>query len=136
VNVAKKSRQLSVIASRLQWPQNPLVVQVFREAGVPASLSRYVYVLLNGDFLGLYALVEQVDSTFLKRNHIPLDASLWKSSAGQTSNLRWDLPKDQVQWAYSKATRKVCIGLASVSANSFEFVQSCRRSNAFFYGVL
>jgi hypothetical protein len=84
-------------------------LQVFREAGVPASLSRYVYVILNGEFLGLYALVEQIDTTFLKRNQMPLDASLWKSSAGQMSNLRWDMPKSKVQWAYSKATRKVWV---------------------------
>lgn len=42
--------------------------RAWREFGVAASRTAFAEVLLNKEYLGIYALVEQVDGSFLKRN--------------------------------------------------------------------
>ena len=96
-----------MLALQAETCKDHTLVQVLKEAGVPASLSRHVVVYVNGAFFGLYAFVEQVDETFLRRSGLPEGASLWKASAGQLANLRWDVPRADITWAFSKATRKV-----------------------------
>ena len=39
---------------------------VFREAGVPAPSALHVVVYLNGNFFGLFAIIEQIDEAFLQ----------------------------------------------------------------------
>ena len=46
-------------------PSGPLLT-THREAGVTAPLAIHVLVYLNGNFFGLYAIIEQIDETFLE----------------------------------------------------------------------
>ncbi|WP_321473218.1 CotH kinase family protein [uncultured Paludibaculum sp.] len=45
-----------------------LSMQMFRRAGIPAPRSAYVKVTVNGEFQGLFLLVEDIDTPFLARN--------------------------------------------------------------------
>ena len=76
--------------------------QVMREAGVVASRAKHVYVMMNGAFFGLYALVEEVDSSFLRHNDLPASSSLYKSSQGKIANLRWDVTDKRLIEAYQQ----------------------------------
>lgn len=40
--------------------------QMFRDAGVPAPRATHVRVNINGDFIGLFAIVEQIDGRFTR----------------------------------------------------------------------
>ena len=84
-----------------------VALQVLKEAGVPASRAKYVYVVMNGEFYGLYAMIEEVDVSFLKRNDFPESASLFQSSQGKVANLRWDLADERVPSAYTKVNNLV-----------------------------
>ena len=43
--------------------------EIFREAGVPAPLTSYVWLTINGIDQGLYLAVEDLSESFLKRNY-------------------------------------------------------------------
>lgn len=51
---------------------------LFREMGVPAPRAVHARLLINGDFAGLFALVEQIDSRFIKYNFDDDDGNLYK----------------------------------------------------------
>jgi len=63
---------------------------ILRRAGVPASLTRHVVVRVNGEFYGLFSLIEQVDRQFLKRNRLwsGKGHALYKAVNWKYSNLR------------------------------------------------
>jgi len=43
-----------------------LAYSIFRELGIPAPRTAYAQVWVNGEYIGLYLMVENVDKTFLK----------------------------------------------------------------------
>ena len=43
--------------------------EAFRAAGVPAPLTSYVWLTVNGEDRGLYMAVEDLSESFLERNH-------------------------------------------------------------------
>lgn len=45
-----------------------LSMQVFRRAGIPAPRSAFSRVTVNGEYQGLYLMVEDIDTPFLNRN--------------------------------------------------------------------
>lgn len=53
---------------------------LFREAGVPAPRSTHARVVLNGDYLGLFALTEQIDGRFTRANFENGKGNLYKES--------------------------------------------------------
>ncbi|MGJ5820536.1 CotH kinase family protein [Paludibaculum fermentans] len=60
-----------VLLNMIQDPpmlRDYLSMQMFRRAGVPAPRSAYARVNVNGEFQGLYLLVEDIDTPFLARN--------------------------------------------------------------------
>lgn len=61
---------------------------ILRRAGVPASLTKHVQVRVNNEFYGLFSLIEQVDSTFLRRNYLDPEGALYKAVNWKYSNLR------------------------------------------------
>ena len=77
-------------------------LQVLRESGVPASDSFYVQLQLNGAFYGLYGFVEDDDSSFLVRHGLAPSfkhqGPLFKSEDGESSNLRWDVPMQDLHF--------------------------------------
>ena len=56
-----------------------LALRLLNDIGVPSQRSVYVRLFLNGDFYGLYLLVEQLDSTWLERQRWPADTMLLKA---------------------------------------------------------
>ena len=85
--------------------REPLAAAVLAAEGVTVSRVEHIHLRLNGNFYGLYALVEQVDDQFLRRRGLP-DGTLFKSTHGELSNLRYDVPRDELHWAYKKGNRK------------------------------
>ena len=43
--------------------------EIFRKAGVPAPLSTFVWIRINGEDIGLYLAFEDLSESFLERNH-------------------------------------------------------------------
>lgn len=79
---------------------------VMEEAGVPASESFHTRLNMNGKFYGLFAFVEQVDDGFLERHRLSVQGPLFKAVHGELSNLRWDVKRQDLQFAYRKGNRK------------------------------
>ena len=65
-----------------------LASELFAEMGVPAPRTAFAEVWVNGDRLGVYALVEHVDRTFLRRHFDSVDGNLYKPS-GAAGPLDW-----------------------------------------------
>lgn len=70
------------------YMRETLALHVFNAVGVPAPLTKYVHVRVNNEFYGLFAFIEQIDSTFLKRNFLDSQGPLYKAVNWKYSNLR------------------------------------------------
>jgi len=57
-----------------------LAYDLYREVGIPAPLTTWVRVFINGKNYGVYALIEQIDNQFLKRNWGNSDGFLFKEA--------------------------------------------------------
>ncbi|MCP4120309.1 MAG: T9SS type A sorting domain-containing protein [Bacteroidetes bacterium] len=64
-----------------------LCYKILRESGVNAPRVSYTKLYLNDTYWGLYAIVEQVDKTFLKNNFADGNGNLFKNL--RWSNLNW-----------------------------------------------
>ena len=82
-----------------------LSLQVLQEAGVISSIAFYVSVFRNGQWFGLFGMLEVVDNVFLKQRGLDPNGPLFKANAGEESNLRYDIPTDQLRFYY-KGNRK------------------------------
>ena len=51
---------------------------LFREMGVPAPRAIHARLLINGDFVGLFSLVEQIDGRFTRYNYNDGEGNLYK----------------------------------------------------------
>jgi hypothetical protein len=65
-----------------------LAAAAFERAGVAAPAARHVVLRLNGDFYGLYVMVENVDESFLERHGLDPRGPLFKAVHWKYSNLR------------------------------------------------
>ena len=65
-----------------------LASELFAEMGVPAPRTTFAEVWVNGDRLGVYALVEHVDRTFVRR-HFDSDRGNLYKPAGAAGPLAW-----------------------------------------------
>lgn len=88
------------------YMKEPLALAAMAAVGQAAPTSFHVHVRLNGAFYGLFAFVEVIDDTFLKRVGLPTSGPLFKSVSGELSNLRWDLPLQEYHNYWVKANRK------------------------------
>jgi hypothetical protein len=81
-----------------------VALAVLRESGVAAPLTFHVRLFLNGRLLGLFGVIEDVDSGFLERRGLPSGpgAPLFESVSGEMSNLRGDLPASELNAFYGK----------------------------------
>eukprot|EP00775_Hariotina_reticulata_P008887 gene8887-9065_t len=105
------SRELKLNAlywelGELSFLKEVVAYQVMEAEGVLAPLSLHVQVYLNGRFVGLYELVENVEPGFLSRFGLPKDGPIFKAVNGELANLRWDLPAASMPAYYGKAGRK------------------------------
>ena len=67
--------------------KDKLVYDMFRMHGVPGPRVAHAKIYVNDVFWGIYALIEQVDKRYLKRNFADNDGNLWKNKGN--SNLGW-----------------------------------------------
>jgi len=70
------------------YMRKALALRFMDALGVPASGSRYVRVMQNGAFYGLYLLVEEVDAQFLARRGMDPNGRLFKAAHWKYSGLR------------------------------------------------
>jgi len=61
----------------------PMAYEVYRKAGIPAPLSRYVRLWLDGKPMGYQRLVEQPNRGFLRRNQMTGDGNLYHLHGSQ-----------------------------------------------------
>lgn len=59
-------------------------LQTFREAGVAAARSHHVQLFLNGEYVGLYLNVEQINDDFVLRRFDDDDGNLYKCRYGSS----------------------------------------------------
>ncbi len=67
----------------------------FHRSGLPASRTWFCRVYINGEYMGLYLDVEQIDEQYLAGSHLPNDASIYKASY-DGSMLRMHEPIEEV----------------------------------------
>ncbi len=67
--------------------RDKLCYDIMRKSGVSAPRTAYTKVFLNGEYWGLYLLVEQIDQTFINQNFDNEEGNLFKNMAN--SNLDW-----------------------------------------------
>lgn len=77
--------------------QTMLVEQIaydmLRAMGVPAPNTKFVRVMLNGKYEGLYLDIEEVDKKFLKAHRMPdEDASIYRAGAWDGETKTWTQP--------------------------------------------
>ncbi len=65
--------------------------KLFRDAGLVASRTSYTKLYVNGEYIGLYVTVENVDKTFLKKHYggANNDGNLYKTDRGASVFLDW-----------------------------------------------
>ena len=63
----------------VSYMREHLALRLLNDIGVPSPRSMYVRLFVNGDFYGLYLLVEELDSTWLERQRWPADTMLLKA---------------------------------------------------------
>lgn len=66
-------------------------LKLFRDAGLIASRTSYTKVSIDGEYIGLYVAIENVDKTFLKWkfNSSQNDGNLYKTDRGASVPLQW-----------------------------------------------
>ena len=72
--------------------------------GVDYLNSFQTVVRLNGEYFGKFALSVDWTKDTLAANGYAVDppSPMFKSESGEYSNLRWDIPADQVQYYYTQ----------------------------------
>lgn len=94
--VVKKQRFLGLEAAVLNGNNqdashlhNLLAFKLFANMGLPAPRLALARLFINGEFFGLYSLVENLDSHFLDRNFGESDGYLYEYKPNQTYNFEW-----------------------------------------------
>ncbi|MES2397818.1 MAG: CotH kinase family protein, partial [Bacteroidota bacterium] len=68
-----------------------IAFKLFRDAGLTASRTSYTKLWINGEYIGLYVIIENVDKTFLKSHFggSGNDGNLYKTDRGAGVTLDW-----------------------------------------------
>ncbi len=68
-----------------------LSFKLMRDAGIPAPRTSYTKLWVNGEYIGLYLVIENVDKTFLKFTFgsSQNDGNLYKTDRGASVTLEW-----------------------------------------------
>lgn len=83
--------------------KDKLVYDMFRMHGVPGPRVAHAKVYVNDVFWGVYALIEQIDKRYLKRNFADNDGNLWKNKGN--SDLGWTGP-NQTNYPFELQTNE------------------------------
>lgn len=68
--------------------KDKLAYDMFRMHGIAGPRVAHAKIYINDTFWGIYALIEQIDKRYLKRNFANNDGNLWKNKGN--SNLAWE----------------------------------------------
>jgi spore coat protein CotH len=65
--------------------------KLFRDAGIPASRTSFTNLTINGEYIGVYVIIENVDKNFLKDHFGSAnnDGNLYKTDRGASVPLNW-----------------------------------------------
>lgn len=65
--------------------------KLFRDEGIPAPRTSYTKLFINGEYIGLYVVIENVDKTFLKMHYGSANngGNLYKTDRGAKVFLNW-----------------------------------------------
>jgi spore coat protein CotH len=68
-----------------------IAFKLFRDAGLVASRTSYAKLIVNGEYIGVYVIIENVDKTFLKSyfGSAQNDGNLYKTDRGAAVYLNW-----------------------------------------------
>lgn len=71
--------------------------KLFRDEGLPAPRTTYTKLFVNGEYIGLYVVIENIDKTFLKMHYGSAnnDGNLYKTDRGAHMFLNWLGPDKQ-----------------------------------------
>ncbi|MBE9506811.1 MAG: CotH kinase family protein, partial [Chloroflexi bacterium] len=84
-----------------------LATDLYEAAGVQAPEAEHVLLTLNGEYLGVYTLNEQVDESFLERTGQDLGVSIYKTVHTDTHDWSESQPSEQAYYeAYEKKTNR------------------------------
>ncbi len=67
--------------------KDKIVYDMFRQHGIPSPRVSHVKVYIQDEYWGIYAIIEQIDKRYLKRNFADNDGNLWKNKGN--SDLNW-----------------------------------------------
>ncbi|MCF6299906.1 MAG: CotH kinase family protein [Proteobacteria bacterium] len=84
--------------------KDKMAYDIFRMHGVPAPRVAHAKVYVNDVFWGVYAMIEQIDKKYLKRNFADNDGNLWKNKGN--SDLVWTGP-NQADYPFELQTNEV-----------------------------
>ncbi len=85
-----KFNLLNQLVNSNHYQNNALAYSLYRRAGVAAPHTSFAEVYLNGNFIDIYTMVEDIDKTFLNQNFASKEGSLYKG-------VEWPLNGVQVQ---------------------------------------
>ncbi len=69
-----------------------IAFKLFRDAGLVASRTSYAKLYVNGEYIGLYVIIENVDKNFLRQQYgggVNNDGNLYKTDRGAAVFLNW-----------------------------------------------
>ncbi len=71
--------------------RDALCNKLMRDSGIPACRTAFTKVFINGEYIGLYIIIENVDKTFLKFQYGSAnnDGNLYKTDRGVSVFLNW-----------------------------------------------
>jgi len=67
--------------------KDKIVYDMFRMHGIPSPRVSHVKVFIQDEYWGVYAIIEQIDKRYLKRNFADKNGNLWKNKGN--SDLEW-----------------------------------------------
>ncbi len=71
MNLNGEHNDPSIVRSKLCW-------DIFQDIGMTASRAAYAAVYINGEYYGLYIIVEHIDNEFIKSRFTDPSGNLWK----------------------------------------------------------
>ncbi len=80
-----------------------MAYDMFRFHGIPGPRVAHAKIYINDVYCGLYAMVEQIDKRYLKRNFADNDGNLWKNKGN--SDLSW-LGNDPNSYSFELQTNE------------------------------
>jgi len=67
--------------------KDKMVYDMYRQHGIPAPRVAHAKIYIQNEYWGIYAIIEQIDKRYLKRNFADKTGNLWKNK--DNSSLHW-----------------------------------------------